>query len=416
MVKRYSRWTQNLAIPSAILLLASGCASHGRPPAAPAVTMAPASAKSAASRQEEARRQIETGNDLVKRGLLDEAEHAFRLALEADPASLDAVSGLGRVQVQRGQYSEAVPLLERAARVSSQMGSTFRALGDAYAATGDPERATVAYRQAVALTPGDLGARLSFAHALTEIGAYDEAEEVCEHSIRIAREDPRQLSRVHQELGEIHCRQGKTPEALSSYYKASELSPRDVEVARGLAACAVRGGLYVEAAAAYSRLLQLAPLDLQAKKQLGWVNFKLERYPVAIAHYEAIRDSLGTVDRYYLGQAYAKSSKTDRAIEQFREVIRLDKENYKGVYCNMASAYYEANRYDSAIKMAREGLASDSGSTCLRFCWAQALDKLGRHEEAIPIFEACLNDPTYTGEAQRELERQKRIVRLLKSK
>jgi tetratricopeptide (TPR) repeat protein len=414
MVKRSAQWIKDLAIVSTILLLAPGCASHERPHAAPAA--ATASAKSTSSLQEEARRQVQTGNDLVKRGLLDEAEHAFRLALEADPTSLDAVSGLGRVHVQRGQYSEAVPLLERAARVSSQMGATFRALGDAYAATGDPERATVAYRQAIALTPSDLGSRLSLAHALTEIGAYEEAEELCEHSLRLARDDPRQLSRVHRDLGEIHCRQGKIPEALSAYYKASELSPRDVDVTRDLAACAVRGGLYVEAAAAYSRVLQLAPLDLQAKRQLGWVNFKLERYPISIAHYEAIRDSLGTVDRYYLGQAYVKSKRTDRAIEQFREVIRLDEENYKGVYCNMANAYYVANRYDSAIKMAREGLASDSGSACLRYCWAQALDKLGRHEEAIPIFEACLNDPAYGDGARRELERQNRIVRLLKSK
>ena len=416
MVKLSSGWTKDLAISSAILFLASGCASHERPQTAPTAVTAPASVKPASSRQEEARRQIQTGNDLLKRGLLDEAEHAFRLALEAEPTSLDAVSGLGRVQVQRGQYSEAVPLLERAARVSSQMGATFRALGDAYAATGDPERATAAYRQAVALTPGDLSTRLSLAHALTEIGAYEEAEEVCSHSMRLAKDDPRQLSRVHQDLGEINCRQGKMPEAISSYYKASELNPRDVEVTRDLAACAVRGGLYVEAAAAYARVLLLAPLDLHAKRQLGWVNFKLERYPVAISHYEAIRDSLGTVDRYYLGQAYAKSSKTDRAIEQFREVIRLDKENYRGVYCNMANAYYEANRYDSAIKMAREGLASDSGSACLRFCWAQALDKLGRHQEALPIFEACLNDPAYAEAAQRELERQKRIIRLLQSK
>lgn len=203
---------------------------------------------------------------------------------------------------------------------------------------------------------------------------------------------------------------------MSAYYKAAELDPRDPEVTRGLAACALRSGLYAEAAAAYTRLLQLVPLDLSAKKQLAWVNFKLERYPVAVGHYEAIRDSLGTVDRYYLAQAYAKANKVDRAIEQFREVIRLDRENYKGVYCNMANAYYDANRYESAIRVAHEGLLADSTSGCLRFCWAQALDKLGRHEDAIPVFEAVVADPAFADAAKRELERQRRIVRLLHSK
>ncbi len=82
----------------------------------------------------------------------------------------------------------------------------------------------------------------------------------------------------------------------------------------------------------------------------------------------------------------------------------------------MAYAFYEANRYDSAISVAHEGLDADSGSACLRFCWAQALDKLGRHEDAIPMFEAALSDPAYAEAAKRELERQRRIVRLLQTK
>jgi tetratricopeptide (TPR) repeat protein len=296
------------------------------------------------------------------------------------------------------------------------MASAFQALGDAYAATGEAERAAGAYRQAVALAPGDLAIRLSLAHSLTEVGDYEEAEDVCTRSMRIARDDPRNLARVFQQIGEVYCRQGKSPEAMSAYYRAEELHPRDADVARGLAACALRSGLYAEAVTTLTRILQLAPLDLDAKKQLAWANFKLDRFPVAISHYEAVRDSLGTVDRYYLGQAYARANKVDRAVEQFREVIRLDLENYKGVYCNMANAYYDANRYESAINVVREGLRADSTSSCLRYCWAQALDKLGRHEDAIPIFEAVMADPAYADAAKRELERQKRIVRLLHSK
>ncbi|MBI4364814.1 MAG: tetratricopeptide repeat protein [Candidatus Latescibacteria bacterium] len=421
MLKRSRPRLQALAI-SAVFLMAAGCASHERPSVTPAegqTSQAPPSQPAGTkplSRQEEARRQIEVGTAFLERGQYDEAEHAFRLALEAEPGSLQALAGLGRVQVQRGQYSEALPLLERATRVSSQMASAFQALGDAYAATGELERAAGAYRQAVALAPGDLNIRLALARSLTEVGDYEEAEDVCVRSMRIARDDSRALSRVYQQYADVHCRRGKSPEAMSAYYKAVELDPRDSEVNRGLAACALRVGLYAEAVTALTRLLQLAPLDLDAKKQLAWANFKLDRFPVAIGHYEAIRDSLGTVDRYYLGQAYAKANKVDRAVEQFREVIRLDMENYKGVYCNMANAYYDANRYESAINVVREGLRADSTSSCLRYCWAQALDKLGRHEDAIPIFEAVLADPAYAEAAKRELERQKRIVRLLHSK
>jgi protein O-GlcNAc transferase len=412
MLKRSFRGTRVLTLST--LLLALGCASHGRPPAVSGGP--PAAPQKALSPQQQARRDIEAGNESMRLGQYDEAEHSFRLALEADPGSLEAVAGLGRVAVRRGKYAEAVPLLERATKVSSQIVPAFQALGDAYAATGDLERASASYRQAVALAPGDLDSRLSLVRSLTEVGEYAEAENLCQRSMRLTRDEPAGLSRVHQALGEIYSRQGRSPAAMSAYYKAAELNPRDAEVTRGLANCAIRAGLYAEAASAYTKLLQLAPLDLSAKKQLAWVNFKLERYPLAISNYEAIRDSLGTVDRYYLAQAYAKSNKVDRAVEQFREVVRLDRDNYKGVYCNMAYAYYEANRYESAIKVAHEGLAADSSSACLRFCWAQALDKLGRHKDAIPVFEAALADPTYADAAKKELERQRRIVRLLQSK
>jgi len=289
------------------------------------------------------------------------------------------------------------------------------AAGNELMSQGQYDQAERSFRNALERDPASFDAVVGLAGALTETGEYAQAENLCQRAMRMAKDDTG-LSRVHQALGEVYSREGKSPAAMSAYYKAAELRPNDVGVVRGLANCAIRAGLYAEAVEAYTKLLQLQPLDLSAKKELAWVDFKLERYPLAISNYEAIHDSLGTVDRYYLAQAYAKSNKVDRAVEQFREVVRLDKDNYKGVYCNMANAYYEANRYESAILVAQEGLQADSTSDCLHFCWAQALDKLGRHKDAIPVFEAALEDPTYADAAKKELERQRRIVRLLQSK
>lgn len=419
------RLPAHAALVLAAFIFASGCSSHGHPQVStqgPDGGASGGAGESVTERSDRAaspqtlRQHVQAGADYLERSLFDDAEREFRLALEIEPENQAALAGLGQVQVRRGSYSEAVPLLERATRISSQMVSSFRALGDAYAALGETEKAAVAYRQAVALAPGDTDVRLSLARSLTEIGEYSEAASICAAAIRLAKGQPGTLAAIYRQLGEVYSRAGKSPEAVSALYKAAELAPRDVETVRALATSAVRSGLYAEAAAALDRLLKIAPLDVAAKKQVAWVNFKLERYPLAIRDYEAVSDSLGTVDRYYLAQAYAKSNKVDRAIELFREVVRLDPQNYKGVYCNMAYAYYDANRYLRAIETVKEGLGGDSTSACLKFCWAQALDKLGRHEEAIPVFEAVLADPAYAESAKRELERQQRIVRLLKTK
>ena len=396
----------------ALLVVAAGCA-HGGSKAVPSGT---AAAGTATHPTESAGNHVAAGNDLLRQGKLDEAEHEFRLALEQDPNDTGGLAGLGQVLVARGRYSEAVPQLERATRASSVMVGVFRSLGDAYVATGEVSRATMAYRQAVVISPEDAAIRISLAHSLTQLGDFPAAREASLGAIRAAKGNPAQLAQAYRQLAEAQSGDGKTADAVAAYYKAAELDPQNPEIARGLGMCAMSGGLYAEAAAAYDRVLKLAPLDVDAQKQLGWLNLKLERYPVAIQHYETVTDSLGTADRYYLAQAYAKDNKVDRAIELFRQVAAADPSTYKGVYCNMAYAYYDASKYQRAIDTAREGLNGDSASACLRFCWAQALDKLGRHEDAIPVFETVLNDPAYSESAKRELERQRRIVRLLKSK
>jgi tetratricopeptide (TPR) repeat protein len=394
-----------------------GCSSsRNSAPATPGATSSSGDAVKSAESRSLTKSHVQSGREAMSRGLYDEAEREFRLALESEPTNEEALAGLGQVQVKRGNYSEAVPNLERATRSTSQMVSAFRSLGDAYAATGQTEKAATAYRQAVALTPNDVGARLALAGSLTEIGEYDEAAAICNATLRMAKGQPAQLAATYRQIGEVHAHKGNTPEAMSAYYRAAELDPENKEIVRGIATTAVKSGLYAEAASALNRVLVLAPLDVAAKKQLAWVNFKLERYPNAIHDYEAVADSLGTADRYYLAQAYAKSSKVDRAVELYRQVAAQDPQNYKGVYCNMAYAYYEANRYQRAIDVAREGLKDDSTSACLRFCWAQALDKMGKHDEAIPVFETVLADPAYAESAKRELERQRRIVKLLKTK
>jgi tetratricopeptide (TPR) repeat protein len=395
------------------LCLALGCSSTR---GSVTTSESPAAASPAASVAVGARAHVEAGHAYMAKGLYDDAEREYRLALEAEPANQAALAGLGRAEVKRGAYADAIPHLERATTSTTQMVSALRSLGDAYVAMGQVDKAAATYRQAVALTPADLETRLALANSLTEIGEYDEAASVCKASLRLAKGQPHAMARIYYRMGELAARQGNTPEGMSYYYHAAELDPENVEIARGVAATAVRGGLYAEAASALNRVLLLAPLDVAAKKQYAWVNFKLERYPNAIRDYEAVGDSLGTADRYYLAQAYAKSAKVDRAVELYRQVARLDPQNYKGVYCNMAYAYYEANRYQRAIDAAREGLREDSTSACLRFCWAQALDKMGKHDEAIPVFETVVADPAYSESAKRELERQRRIVRLLKTK
>jgi len=152
-------------------------------------------------------------------------------------------------------------------------------------------------------------------------------------------------------------------------------------------------------------------LDLSAKKQLAWVNFKLERYPLG--------DQQLRVDRPIAGHGGCATTwpsptpsrtRWTAPSSSPREVVRMNKENYKGVYCNWRTPT-TSDRYESAIKRARRTRGRQH-SACLTSAGA-GLDKLGPTRTQFQCFEgAALDDRPLPRLRRRQLERQRRIVRL----
>src|SRR5262249_8355724 len=158
----------------ALLFLAAGCA-HGGSKAVP--SDGTTAAKSAAHPAETAANHVTAGDENPKQRELGETGRGVRLPPGPDSDAPGGTPGAGRGAVAGGRYSEALPDLERATRASSQMVAVFRSMGDAYVATGDLQRAAMAYRQAVVISPDDPTTRLSLAHSLTEIGDFAAARE-----------------------------------------------------------------------------------------------------------------------------------------------------------------------------------------------------------------------------------------------
>jgi len=151
------------------------------------------------------------------------------------------------------------------------------------------------------------------------------------------------------------------------------------------------------------------------EKQLAWVNFKLERYPLAISNYESIGDSLGTVDRYYLAQSYAKSNKVDAPSSSSRSGPSGQGE-LQGVYCNMANAYYEANRYESGDQSRARRTRGRQHQRVPALLLGAGPGQAGPPQGRNSSVRGTLDDPTFAEAAKKELERQRRIVRLLQTK
>jgi len=57
-------------------------------------------------------------------------------------------------------------------------------------------------------------------------------------------------------------------------------------------------------------------------------------------------------------------------------------------------------------------LKSFPGDACLLCAWGKALEKLNKYEEAIKKFEQAINDPYWGNYATRQIERQKKLIKI----
>jgi protein O-GlcNAc transferase len=234
-------------------------------------------------------------------GRLARAETLYRKALAKDPDNPDALHLLGALAFQRGQFREAIALIERALPALDALPEAHVNLGNALLAVGETARAGESYHRAVALdsahglahsnlarvyldqgdygtalahaeralaqAPDFLGARANFAEALMGLRRFAEAEAVLRQALQLAPEQPALL----RNLGRVLARQSRFAEAAESLEKVAAYAPTDPSAQFELGRVLCAAGRPAEAAESYRRALELAPGSAEAHLALGEV-------------------------------------------------------------------------------------------------------------------------------------------------
>ncbi len=95
------------------------------------------------------------GRELQRGGKLDEAERAYRRALELDPAHIEAHNGLAAVSAGRGDVDLAIAILTNLAAKRPDQAHLQGNLGYAHYLKGNYFEARVALERAIALDPSN---------------------------------------------------------------------------------------------------------------------------------------------------------------------------------------------------------------------------------------------------------------------
>jgi protein O-GlcNAc transferase len=152
-------------------------------------------------------------------GLIDEAERAFKRALEIDGRSALALQVLGTMALGRQDYSAAIDYLKRSCEIEETPGA-LTILGVVLGRDGNDAEAEEVYRRAIRIEPEYEGAYYNLAVLLRQNGRPSEAQPLLRRAIEL---DP-VYAVAHRELGFVLM---KSREGEAHIRKAIELTPDD---------------------------------------------------------------------------------------------------------------------------------------------------------------------------------------------
>lgn len=184
------------------------------------------------SRLERAQAHTSLGEDYRLAGLADRARDAYRMSLELDARSLQALKGLVRFEIDAGNWSGAVDLEEKILRMDPgrsghALGFLLFEMGTAALRQDDEKEAMRAFRRAVAVDQRIYPAHLLLGDIHHRQGKHQRAREIWERIIELK---PRLLHLVYDRLESVYADMGEPGRLVEICLKLAERDPLDWRV------------------------------------------------------------------------------------------------------------------------------------------------------------------------------------------
>ncbi len=199
--------------------------------------------------------------EILRSSAPDEAERAWRRALELGPRDAEALFHLGNRLRERGEVDAAADHYQRALESAPHHAAVLNNLGLALEARADYERAEACYRDVLARKPRHADALANLANLLKTRKRYREAVLAYEQALAVRRDFPAAfwISRGVA-LGEL----GAYADAEASFREAARIDPDHVPTQIDLGSMCVVQDKFVEAEAPFARALELDPSNAYA--------------------------------------------------------------------------------------------------------------------------------------------------------
>jgi len=198
--------------------------------------------------QAAARKMVEQGIALRRRGLTDEAARQYEAALMLAPDMVEALHNLGVARRSQGRLEDAAQCWRRALDLRPGLAEARNNLGSALLELGQAAEAIEQHRRVLLDNPRSLTALVNLGNALRQTGEPEQAEANYQHALAIQPGDPTVLAN----LALVQQDRGHLPEAEATLRQALAASPDHAEAQRSLGMLLLLQGRFAEGWNAYA--------------------------------------------------------------------------------------------------------------------------------------------------------------------
>jgi len=174
-------------------------------------------------------------------------------------------------------------------------------------------------------------------------------------------------------------------DAVTAFEAALRLQPRMARAHAGLGSAMVEArGDYHEGMSRYLTAVKLDPENPALLNDLGWLSYKMSRYPEAVAALEkaAALDPKDPMIETNLGLAYQKAGRGEEAIAHLERALAINPEYTLALY-GLGKAYESRGQYPEALQAYRRAWRQ-SGNDLYLLLWLQAY--MASHGQVMILF------------------------------
>jgi tetratricopeptide (TPR) repeat protein len=330
---------------------------------------------------------MEVAHDLLRDGLVAEAEEACRSLVSAAPNHADGLHLLGFIQSRGRKLVAAEQNVRKAISLAPGIAQYHNTLGNILLGKGDRGGAELAFRSAI-----NASTNLAEAHHNLGVVLHNSGQRA-NAVLSLARAAMLQPANsiFQASLATALSAMGKDDVALATIDRALETASKlaTLHAQRGRVLIAL--GRIDDAAEALLFATTLGTADSNAFVALGHALERLDRLMDALAAYEDAlrRDPANAFAYACAGGIHLRLEHFDRAAESARRALRLNHELPEALFV-LGSALNGLHHTAEAIPLLRKALAARPSFGDAENALGQALLVEGQIDEAVACFERAL--------------------------